>query len=169
MGYDSFRQLWISGFNRSLDCTIDQPSFGRRIYKKSSAEIAQVRRLLTTLGQHQKSINGGLSDLEPEHQQFAMDPAMRPKSLLIRRINSRRPRSIFGRPVLLRDFQRQNALNPSRCHLIYQNHHRFDHHDGAEQPRPESGHPDQQRSIDATQPKTRRRRIPSQGDTDIRL
>jgi hypothetical protein len=78
MGYDSFRQLWISGFNRSLDCTIDQPSFGRRIYKKSSAEIAQVRRLLTTLGQHQKSINGGLSEVETQHQQFATDPRCAP-------------------------------------------------------------------------------------------
>jgi hypothetical protein len=38
-------------------------------------------------------------------------------SLLIRRIRSRRPRSIFGRPALLRDFQRQNALKPARCHL----------------------------------------------------
>jgi hypothetical protein len=31
-------------------------------------------------------------------------------SLLIRRIRSRRPRSIFGRPALFRDFQRQNTL-----------------------------------------------------------
>ena len=38
-------------------------------------------------------------------------------SLLIRRIRSRRPRSIFGRPALFRDFQRQNALKPARCHL----------------------------------------------------
>ena len=30
-------------------------------------------------------------------------------SLLIRRMRSRRPRSIFGRPSLFRDFQRQNG------------------------------------------------------------
>src|SRR5258707_15675267 len=37
-------------------------------------------------------------------------------SRLIRRIRSRRPRSIFGRPALFRDFQRQNAVKPARCH-----------------------------------------------------
>jgi len=37
-------------------------------------------------------------------------------SLLIRRIRSRSPRSILGRPALPRDFQRQNILNPARCH-----------------------------------------------------
>jgi hypothetical protein len=31
-------------------------------------------------------------------------------------ILGRRPRSIFGRPTLFRDFQRQNALKPARCH-----------------------------------------------------
>ena len=36
-------------------------------------------------------------------------------SLHIRRIRSRRPRSILGRPALLRDFQRQNILKPARC------------------------------------------------------
>src|SRR5271169_6268026 len=37
-------------------------------------------------------------------------------SLLIRWMRSRRPRSIFGRPTLFRDFQRQKALKPARCH-----------------------------------------------------
>ena len=37
-------------------------------------------------------------------------------SLLIRLMRSRKPRSIFGRPVLFRDFQRQKVLNPERCH-----------------------------------------------------
>ena len=37
-------------------------------------------------------------------------------SLLIRRMRSRNSRSIFGRPALCRDFQRQKALNPEeRC------------------------------------------------------
>jgi hypothetical protein len=31
-------------------------------------------------------------------------------------MRSRRPRSILGRPARLRDFQRQNALKPARCH-----------------------------------------------------
>ena len=38
-------------------------------------------------------------------------------SLLILWIRSRKLRSIFGRPTLFRDFQRQNALKPARCHL----------------------------------------------------
>jgi hypothetical protein len=38
-------------------------------------------------------------------------------SLLIRWIGSRRPLSIFGRPTLFREFQRQNTLKPARCHL----------------------------------------------------
>ena len=38
-------------------------------------------------------------------------------SLLILWIRSRRLWSIFGRPTLFRDFQRQNALKPARCHL----------------------------------------------------
>jgi hypothetical protein len=37
-------------------------------------------------------------------------------SLLIRWMRSRRPRSIFGRPTRFRDFQRQKALKPARCH-----------------------------------------------------
>ena len=37
-------------------------------------------------------------------------------SWLIRRMRSRNSRSIFGRPALFRDFQRQKALNPERCH-----------------------------------------------------
>jgi hypothetical protein len=37
-------------------------------------------------------------------------------SWLIRRIRSRSPRSIFGRPALFRDFQRHSALKPARCH-----------------------------------------------------
>jgi hypothetical protein len=37
-------------------------------------------------------------------------------SLLIRRMRSRRPRSFLGRPTLFRDFQRQNAVKPARCH-----------------------------------------------------
>ena len=37
-------------------------------------------------------------------------------SLLIRRMRSRSSRSTFGRPALFRDFQRQNALKPERCH-----------------------------------------------------
>ena len=37
-------------------------------------------------------------------------------SLLIRWIRSRGPRSILGRPTLFRDFQRQKALKPVRCH-----------------------------------------------------
>src|SRR5262245_43188053 len=37
-------------------------------------------------------------------------------SLLICRIRSRNSRSIFGRPARCRDFHRQNALNPERCH-----------------------------------------------------
>ncbi len=36
-------------------------------------------------------------------------------SLLICRMRSRNSRSIFGRPALLRDFQRQNVLKPARC------------------------------------------------------
>jgi hypothetical protein len=36
-------------------------------------------------------------------------------SWLMRRMRSRRPQSIFGRPALHRDFQRQNVLNPARC------------------------------------------------------
>ena len=41
-----------------------------------------------------------------------MDPSLRPvcgSSLLIRWMRSRSPRSIFGRPALFRDFQRQNG------------------------------------------------------------
>jgi hypothetical protein len=37
-------------------------------------------------------------------------------SLLIRRIRSRNSRLIFGRPARCRDFQRQKALKPARCH-----------------------------------------------------
>src|SRR5205807_265484 len=37
-------------------------------------------------------------------------------SLLIRWMRSRRPRLIFGRPALFRDFQRQKAFQPARCH-----------------------------------------------------
>src|SRR5262249_31226121 len=37
-------------------------------------------------------------------------------SLLTCRMRSRRPRSIFGRPARWRDFQRQKALKPARCH-----------------------------------------------------
>src|SRR4029453_11199026 len=44
------------------------------------------------------------------------DAPHRAFSLLIRWIRSRRPRSIFGRPTLFRDFQRQNALKPARRH-----------------------------------------------------
>jgi hypothetical protein len=33
----------------------------------------------------------------------------------MRRMRSRKARSIFGRPALLLDFQRQNALKPPRC------------------------------------------------------
>jgi hypothetical protein len=36
-------------------------------------------------------------------------------SLLIRRIRSRRPRSILGRPALFLDLHRQNTLKPARC------------------------------------------------------
>src|SRR5262249_17039950 len=36
-------------------------------------------------------------------------------SMLMRRINSRSSRSIFGRPALLRDFHRQKVLTPARC------------------------------------------------------
>ena len=59
-----------------------------------------------------------LGDFEPQHQQFAMDPGRTPEriSLLIRRMRSRSSRSTFGRPALFRDFQRQNALKPERCH-----------------------------------------------------
>jgi hypothetical protein len=57
-------------------------------------------------------------DFKPEHQQLAMDPGRTPPwvSLLIRWIRSRRPRSIFGRPALFRDFKRQTTLKPARCH-----------------------------------------------------
>ncbi len=50
-----------------------------------------------------------LGDFEPQHQQFAMDPGRTPERflLLIRRMRSRGSRSTFGRPALLRDFQRQ--------------------------------------------------------------
>ena len=37
-------------------------------------------------------------------------------SLLIRRMRSRSSRATFGRPALFRDFQRQNAVKPERCH-----------------------------------------------------
>ena len=45
-------------------------------------------------------------------------------SLLIRRIRSRRPRSILGRPALLRDFQRQNILKPARAEQRLAGHRR---------------------------------------------
>src|SRR5271156_1783678 len=37
-------------------------------------------------------------------------------SLLIRRMRSRSSQSTFGLPALFRDFQRQNAVKPERCH-----------------------------------------------------
>jgi hypothetical protein len=74
---------------------------------------------------------------------------------LIRRMRSRRPQSIFGRPALFRVFQRKNALKPARCHrrmvLRLNNLHR------TQQPRLEPGHPDQQHPVTAAQSKTRRR------------
>ena len=59
-----------------------------------------------------------LGDIEAQHQQFAIDPGAPHNgfSLPIRRMRSRSSRSTFGRPALFRDFHRQNALKPDRCH-----------------------------------------------------
>jgi hypothetical protein len=58
-----------------------------------------------------------LADLDPEHQQLAMDPWRFPVgfSLLMRRISARSSPSILGLPPHCRDFQRQYARNPRRC------------------------------------------------------
>ena len=47
--------------------------------------------------------------MDPRRTQNGFSP-------LIRRIRSRSSRSSFGRPTRLRDFQRQNASKPERCH-----------------------------------------------------
>jgi hypothetical protein len=84
-------------------------------------------------------------------------------SLLILWIRSRRLWSIFGRPTLFRDFQRQNALKPARCHLrtvsglttwMLQS-----------RARPEPRHPNQQRAV-ATEETNTRWGTP-QGDAEL--
>src|ERR1700730_11263126 len=62
-------------------------------------------------------------------------------SLLIRRMRSRKPRSLFGRPALFRDFQRQNALKPRT--MPAKNGLRLNHLRGTERARPKLGHTDQ--------------------------
>ena len=59
-----------------------------------------------------------MGSFEPEHRSspWILDAPHSGFSLLIRRIRSRNSRSIFGRPARCRDFQRQKALNPARCH-----------------------------------------------------
>lgn len=60
----------------------------------------------------------GLGDLEPQHQQFAVDAGRSTgRVLLAHLLNDRKPSSILGRPTLFRDLQRQNALKPARCQL----------------------------------------------------
>ena len=84
-------------------------------------------------------------------------------SLLIRRIRSRRPRSIFGRPALFRDFQRQNSFEASA--MPPQDSLRLNYLGRTEQARPEPGHPYEQRAVTAAQSKTRWR--PPQGDIEL--
>src|SRR5262245_50389005 len=68
-------------------------------------------------------------------------------SLLIRRMRSRNSRSIFGRPLRFRDFQRQNDREaralPAKDGLRLNNVRR------TEQARPEPGHPNQQGPVTA--------------------
>jgi hypothetical protein len=56
-------------------------------------------------------------------------------------MRSRKPRSLFGRPALFRDFQRQNALKPRT--MPAKNGLRLNHLRGTERARPKLGHTDQ--------------------------
>ena len=94
-----------------------------------------------------------LGHLKAKHQKLAMDPG-RPKvgfPYTSRWIRSRRPRSILGRPALLRDFQRQNTLKPART----QDGLRLNHLHRTKKARPKPRHPYEQRAITAKQSETR--------------
>src|SRR5436190_480702 len=109
--------------------------------------------------------DGRLGDLEAQHQELAMDPGCSPIRVLLADPSDKVaqtpidlwpscPLSRFPAPERL-----EARTMPSKNGL------RLGHLRGTEQARPKPGHPDQQRSVTAAQPKTRRR-MP-QGDAEL--
>ena len=80
--------------------TQERPSLGRR-----------------STSPHHLLRDAGLTDLEAELEQLAMNARRAPQRIFraIRQINARVSASIFGRPPRERHFQRQYRRKPARC------------------------------------------------------
>src|ERR1700743_1104361 len=60
--------------------------------------------------------HAGLSDIDAELEEFAMDPRRSPQRIGDAHLSRRISAGTVGRPERGRDFQRQYDLNPARCH-----------------------------------------------------
>jgi len=101
------------GFGPTPDAHINSSGHLHAVSKKRPPGL---RRRPPTL--HHVFGDRRLGDFEPEHQQFAMDPGHNPERILSAHPSDEIAQLTIdlGRPALFRDFQRQNALKPERCH-----------------------------------------------------
>jgi hypothetical protein len=93
-------------------------TFGRFDVVRNSCEFEKID-LIESSGKGEKYKARVACDNSGENADDPEDHEIKHVDLIIEydgNMRSRRPRSIFGRPARFRDFRRQKAVKPARCH-----------------------------------------------------